>query len=89
MNQENHDIDERIKKQQEILFELDKHYQDCTMDLIKQVDQLEQMLVDLKKSTPGSNVTSTQGHSPNVNNNGNQLSRPTEKNLFSSVMDIQ
>ena len=94
MNHENNDIDERIKKQQEILFELDKHYQECTLDLINQVEQLEKMVNDLKKSNPNSNVSTTLNYSSNANNNANNntnsipLSISPEKNNPSNTINI-
>lgn len=90
MSQEKNDIDERIKKQQEILYELDKHYQECTLGLIKQVEQLEQMVNDLKKSSPNSNTAATSEHELNMQNNNDNVSIPisTEKKVFSNTIDI-
>ncbi|KAK8891288.1 hypothetical protein M9Y10_028496 [Tritrichomonas musculus] len=74
MSHENDDIDERIKKQQEIIYELDKHYQECTLNLIKQVEQLEQMVNDLKQSNSNSNTKTNLSYTSNITANSNDIS---------------
>lgn len=51
-------LDERIRKQQEIMNELDQHYQEHTIILMKQVEELEQFLADLKQKEKVPNMNS-------------------------------
>ena len=76
MDQNESNIDERIRKQQEIMNELDQHYQEHTIILMKQVEELEQILADLKEKEKASNMNSE--NSKNVHQ-GKMLSGSSTK----------